>query len=217
MEVLTCLDEDVGAHLDQVADFSYSFEHLVKILVARLDGVNERVDALEARHSTETSELHLKIETLTHNIQGFTSNAERQDAEMEEMATYRAKLVAQEEERQKQAVAQRVAAELAEAEGLAAPVEEVAVDQSSRVLRHDGTPRNADAMRRWRWAVAQLRFRSMMRHMDLKGAKVKAANSMGHRLEALETGLDDVLYKMTLTPPRTTTRSSTTRWTMTLP
>ena len=77
MEVLSVLGEEGQHNLEQVSDFSFSFEHLVKILVSRLEAVNDRVDALEKKFDQKTADLLQEIGTLTHNIQGFSDNSEK--------------------------------------------------------------------------------------------------------------------------------------------
>ena len=62
--------------------------------------------------------------------------------------------------------------------------------------RSDGEPRNPEAMRRWHWALHQIKFRLFMNRLDLKGVKVQMRQSIAKRLEAAEQQLDNLVFRL---------------------
>lgn len=303
----TVLGEAGLEKLAQLSDFSYSFEKIIKILVDRVEGLNEKMDRLAAHTHTSIKEVHDKIDTLAHNIQGFDSNAEQLEQEQKDLEVYREQLMkktkeiklksaakmkhvaarasqrlkkrrsadnkheakrlqgetapnpqkqdAVESKREKEEqdkgesaspvkeIQRRVeevdakktnsekslsdnhhsdhlkideqphnpgadniggSSKIDSVAGLNAPklreseenTDEESEELPSSLYRSDGQPRNPEAMKRWKWARHQIKFKLMMKRLKMTDVKVKMSDSLSHRLEKTEEVLDNLVFRL---------------------
>ena len=218
----SCLGDGGLASLHTIAKFGSAFDGTIGSILQRLEALEGRVAGAETRIDAKIEEVNQKIDTLTHNIQGFAEdNAEAIAREREALEKYKADLKrktklsmeAVANSRQGAARAARrareraaAAAARAEAERLAEAAAEAAADADVPPppappppefgYRDDGTPRNPGAMRRWRWAMRKLKMRRVFARIPMGAAKADPNDSLGARLKKAEGALDDLLYRL---------------------
>ena len=191
---LTCVGDNAKGALGAIAQFAKQFEADRRKLGAA-GSILERLEALEQSDrdkGARLDKLETKLDSLSHNLSGFTDNAARLAAEAEERAKY------------KEMLAERavVGADKIEA-GAAAAKEQATLRRTAPAdpvdlgfgLREDGSPRRPDAMKRWFWAVRQIKIKMTLARL---GADVRCAprNSVAERLAAMAAVIGDLTNRI---------------------
>jgi len=191
---LTCVGDNAKGALGAIAQFAKQFEEDRRKLGAA-GSILERLEALEQSDrdkGARLDKLEIKLDSLSHNLSGYTDNAARLASEAEERAKYKEMLA-------ERAVvgADKIEAGAAEAKEKAmlrmtAPADPVDLGFG---FREDGSPRHPDAMKRWFWAVRQIKIKMTLARL---GADVRCAprNSVAERLAAMEDVIGDLTNRI---------------------